>query len=43
MTVIDRRQIRPRPEPNCTVLESVDAAGAWQLVVDAVRTAAPSH
>lgn len=43
MTVIDRRQIRPRPDPNCTVLDTVDAAGAWQLVVDAVRTAAPSH
>jgi inosine-uridine nucleoside N-ribohydrolase len=43
MTVIDRRQIRPRPDPNCRVLDAVDADAAWQLVVDAVRTAAPAH
>ncbi len=43
MTVIDQRRIRPRPNPNCRVLETVDAESAWQVVVDAVRTAAPAH
>ncbi len=37
MTVIDHRIIRPRPEPNTTVLEAVDAAGAWTAILDAVR------
>jgi inosine-uridine nucleoside N-ribohydrolase len=39
MTVIDRRDLKERPAPNCTVLETVDADAAWQLVVDAVRAA----
>jgi inosine-uridine nucleoside N-ribohydrolase len=39
MTVIDRRDLKERPAPNCTVLETVDAGAAWQLVVDAVRAA----
>ena len=43
MTVIDQRTITDRPAPNCTVLDQVDADAAWQVVVDAVRTAAPSH
>lgn len=43
MTVIDRRTLHECPEPNCRVLERVDADAAWQVVVDAVRAAAPSH
>ena len=43
MTVIDRRTLHECPEPNCTVLERVDADAAWQVVVDAVRAAAPAH
>lgn len=40
MTVIDRRSLHECPPPNCRVLERVDADGAWQVVVDAVRVAA---
>ena len=36
MTVIDRRDLKERPAPNCTVLETVDADAAWQLIVDAI-------
>jgi inosine-uridine nucleoside N-ribohydrolase len=36
MTVIDRRDLKERPAPNCTVLETVDADAAWRLIVDAV-------
>jgi inosine-uridine nucleoside N-ribohydrolase len=43
MTVIDRRTLYECPEPNCTVLDRVDADAAWQVVLDAVRAAAPSH
>ncbi|MDJ0768795.1 MAG: nucleoside hydrolase [Ilumatobacter sp.] len=39
MTVIDRRDISDREPPNCHVLEHVDDAGAWQVVVDALRWA----
>jgi inosine-uridine nucleoside N-ribohydrolase len=39
MTVIDRRDLKDRPAPNCTVLESVDSDAAWRLVVDAVGQA----
>jgi inosine-uridine nucleoside N-ribohydrolase len=43
MTVIDRRTLYDCPEPNCTVLDRVDADAAWHVVLDAVRAAAPSH
>jgi inosine-uridine nucleoside N-ribohydrolase len=43
MTVIDRRTLVECPEPNCTVLERVDADAAWDVVVAAVRAAAPSR
>ncbi len=36
MTVIDRRAIRNRPEPNCDVLTAVDADAAFDLVADAI-------
>jgi inosine-uridine nucleoside N-ribohydrolase len=39
MTVIDRRDLRERPAPNCTVLESVDSDAAWRLIVDAIAQA----
>ena len=38
MTVIDRRDVRTRPDPNTTVLESVDDPAAWSIVLDALRT-----
>jgi len=37
MTVIDRRDLIERPDPNCTVLGTVDADAAWQLVVRAIH------
>jgi inosine-uridine nucleoside N-ribohydrolase len=39
MTVIDRRDLKERPAPNCTVLESVDSNAAWGLIVDAITRA----
>jgi len=39
MTVIDRRDLKERPAPNCTVLETVDSDSAWQLIVDAIAQA----
>jgi inosine-uridine nucleoside N-ribohydrolase len=39
MTVIDRRDLKDRPAPNCTVLETVDSEAAWQLIVDAIAQA----
>ncbi len=36
MTVVDRRDISDREEPNVHVLEHVDDAGAWQVVIDAL-------
>jgi len=39
MTVIDRRDLKERPAPNCTVLETVDSEAAWQLIVDAIAQA----
>jgi inosine-uridine nucleoside N-ribohydrolase len=39
MTVIDRRDLKERPAPNCTVLESVDSDAAWRLIVDAITQA----
>jgi len=38
-TIIDRRDLKERPAPNCTVLETVDADAAWRLIVDAVAQA----
>jgi inosine-uridine nucleoside N-ribohydrolase len=40
MTVIDRRDLKERPAPNCTVLETVDSDAAWGLIVDAITLAA---
>jgi inosine-uridine nucleoside N-ribohydrolase len=37
MTVIDRRDLIERPDPNCKVLDTVDADAAWQLVVQAIQ------
>ena len=39
MTVIDCRDLKERPAPNCTVLESVDSDAAWRLIVDAIMQA----
>ena len=39
MTVIDRRDLKERPAPNCTVLETVDADVAWQLVLESIHAA----
>ena len=39
MTVIDRRDLKERPAPNCTVLETVDSDAAWRLIVDAIAQA----
>ncbi|NND75492.1 MAG: nucleoside hydrolase [Ilumatobacter sp.] len=36
MTVIDERLLRSRPAPNCTVLTSVDADTAFELILDAI-------
>ena len=42
MTVIDRRDLKERPAPNCTVLERVDADAAWQVVLQSIHAAAES-
>jgi len=39
MTVIDRRDITAREAPNTHVLERVDDAAAWQVVIDALAAA----
>jgi inosine-uridine nucleoside N-ribohydrolase len=39
MTVIDRRDISDREPPNVHVLERVDDAAAWQIVVDSLLAA----
>ena len=39
MTVIDRRDLKERPAPNCTELESVDSDAARRLIVDAITQA----
>lgn len=36
MTVIDERHLIDRPEPNCTVLDAVDAAGAFEVLRAAI-------
>lgn len=38
MTVIDRRDISERGEPNARVLDRVDADAAWQIVLDALAS-----
>lgn len=38
MTVIDRRALIERPAPNCDVLTSVDADGAFAVIVDAIAS-----
>lgn len=38
MTVIDRRDISERGEPNARVLDRVDADAAWQVVLDALAS-----
>jgi len=40
MTVIDRRTLLERLEPNTDVLEGIDADAAWQIIVDAVAHSA---
>lgn len=42
MTVIDRRGVTEREPSNCHVLERVDDASAWQVVLDAL-SAATAH
>jgi inosine-uridine nucleoside N-ribohydrolase len=42
MTVIDRRGLKERPAPNCTVLETVDDAAAWELVLESIHAATES-
>ena len=36
MTIIDRRDLKEVPDPNCDVLTALDAPAAWQVVVDAI-------
>lgn len=36
MTVIDHRDLKEVPEPNCDVLTSIDAAAGWGVVVEAI-------
>ena len=39
MTVIDRRHINDREQPNVHVLEQVDDVAAWQVVIDSLTAA----
>ena len=39
MTVIDQRTITARPPANCDMLVEVDAAAAWEVVLDAIGAA----
>jgi len=36
MTIIDHRDLKEVPAPNCDVLTEIDADGGWQVVVDAI-------
>jgi inosine-uridine nucleoside N-ribohydrolase len=36
-TMIDRRGMKDQAAPNCHVLETVDSAAAWQLVIESIR------
>jgi inosine-uridine nucleoside N-ribohydrolase len=38
MTVIDRRSLRERPDPNCTVVWNVDAERAFDVIVESIAT-----
>jgi len=42
MTVIDRRTLVDRPEPNCRVLGGVDDETAFDIIVDAVARSSPT-
>jgi len=37
MTLIDDRDLKEVPEPNCDVLTGVDADAAWQVLVEAIQ------
>ena len=39
MTLIDDRALVERPAPNCRVLQTIDGDAAFELIVEAVRTA----
>jgi inosine-uridine nucleoside N-ribohydrolase len=39
MTVIDQRTITARPAANCDMLVEVDAAAAWEIVLEAIEAA----
>lgn len=41
MTVIDQRNVVARPAPNCDVLDTVDADGAFTVLLDAIATCSP--
>ena len=43
MTVIDQRDLATARPPPARVLEPVDDAAAWQVVVEAVRVASAAH
>ncbi len=38
MTVIDDLVYVERPDPNCDMIETIDADAAWSVIVDAVRS-----
>ncbi len=38
MTVIDRRDLRSVPPPNCRVMTSIDADAGFDVIVEAIRT-----
>ena len=38
MTMIDRRGLNDRPSPNCTVVWEVDAARAFDVIVESIAT-----
>jgi len=37
MTLIDERQLKERPAPNCTVQTRVDADAGFEIVIEAIR------
>ena len=36
MSVIDRRDLKDVPHPNCSLLTGIDADAAWQVVLEAI-------
>ncbi|MDO9175636.1 MAG: nucleoside hydrolase [Actinomycetota bacterium] len=36
MTVIDRRDLKEVPDPNCDLLTGIDAEAGWQVIVEAI-------